>query len=215
MSTPTDLESLEEALQQYSHDDRALKIVREFAESLGKTRKRQEVFNRPGALVQPPILYEEALVREILSKEDDVFTFLQGDIVGTESAYFMGERINNGKYVVASSTCDLVPGRREYAILLRLNPIREDNPKAAAVIGELLSFKSIRRMYLPRLDDDESTVLCNGVELDGVAQIRIAELQMATRYGSLSLVGWRVFGTLIRNLIARTGEAEVKLRTRT
>lgn len=213
MSAATNLGTLEAALREYSHDDRALGIVRQFAENLGKTKQRQAVFNQPGALVRPPLLYADVLDRGIVSADEDAFTFLQGDVVATESAYFVGERVRNARFVVASSTCDLVPGRREYAALLRLNPIRADNPTAATLVGELLSFKSARRMYLPQLEGDENTVVCNAVEFDGIAQIRTTDLQLATRYASLSLVGWRVFGTLVRNLMARTGEAEVKLRT--
>ncbi|UFP96774.1 hypothetical protein [Gloeobacter morelensis] len=213
MSAPDDLDALEAALREYSHDDRALGIVRGFAESLGKTRQRQAVFNRPGALVRPPILYEDALERGIVSADEDPFTFLQGDVVATESAYFMGERVRNARFVLAGSTCDLVPKRRQYAALLRLSPIRADNPAAAALVGELLSFKSIRRMYLPTIEGDGERVVCNAVEFDGIAQIRMAELQLATRHASLSLVGWRVFGTLVRHMMARTGDAEVKLRS--
>jgi hypothetical protein len=213
LSAPARLEAFEAALREYSHDDRAVGIVREFAEELGKTKQRQAVFNQSGALVRLPIAYEAVREQGIVCAEEDPFTFLQGDIIATDAAYFLGERLVNARFVIASSTCDLVPGRREYAALLRLTPVMADNPRAKEVIGELLSFRSIRRMYLPPLADDSKQVVCHAVEFDGIAQIRTTDLQLATRYASLSLVGWRVFGTLVRNLMARTGEAEVKLRT--
>ncbi len=52
---------------------------------------------------------------------------LQGDIVSTEAAYLMGERIGGSPmFAVLNSTCDLVPGRREYASLLRVVPVTGD-----------------------------------------------------------------------------------------
>jgi hypothetical protein len=38
------------------------------------------------------------------------------------------------------------------------------------------------------------------------------QLLSATRLGSLSLVGWRIFGSVVRSLLARTGEGEIRLR---
>ncbi|MDB9315577.1 hypothetical protein PN462_20865 [Spirulina sp. CS-785/01] len=32
------------------------------------------------------------------------------------------------------------------------------------------------------------------------------------RYASLSLVGWRIFGSLVRSILVRTGESEVTIR---
>ena len=52
---------------------------------------------------------------------------LQGDVVSTEAAYLMGERIvGTPMFAVLNSTCDLVPGRREYASLLRVFPVTGD-----------------------------------------------------------------------------------------
>ena len=47
-----DLAALEVALRDLSHDDRAVQLVRSFAEGLGKTKQRQQIFNAPGALVR-------------------------------------------------------------------------------------------------------------------------------------------------------------------
>jgi hypothetical protein len=51
---PKDLADLELLLRDLSHDDTALQLVKNFAEKLGKTKQRQQVFNAPGALVRNP-----------------------------------------------------------------------------------------------------------------------------------------------------------------
>ncbi len=125
----------------------------------------------------------------------------------------MGERITGMKFAIASSTCDLVPDRRQYATLLRLQPITVDNPYAKQILGEMLKFTSTQRMYLPPLPGDGDTVLANAILFDGVVQIRLEDLLMSTRHASLSLVGWRIFGSLVRTIMVRAGESEVKMRT--
>ena len=124
-STPQDLKELEASLQGLSHNTDTLKIIESFAKSLGKTRKRQEVFNAKGALVRLPIEYQKVLAEGLIDEEEDPFTLLQGDIVSSDCAYFMGERIINTKFAIATSTCDLVQGRRQYAALFRIEPIKK------------------------------------------------------------------------------------------
>jgi len=93
------------------------------------------------------------------------------------------------KFAIASSTCDLVKNRRQYVALLRLQPIVREDPKIKAILGELLKFQSTQRMYLPRLDNDLPDVIANSIVFDGVVQIRLEDLFLATRHASLSLVG--------------------------
>ena len=127
--------------------------------------------------------------------------------------------------MVASATCDLVPGWREYAALLRIQPLTVDTPQVKDLLGQLLKFQSTQRRYLPPSPQDPSDTLANTVlfdatiqiELDrllfdGTIQIELDRLLLATRIGSLSLVGWRIFGSMIRSLLARTGDGEVRLR---
>jgi hypothetical protein len=210
---PTNLQSLEVALQKLSHDGEALKIIKAYANSLGKTARRQDAFNALGALVREPILYQDVLERSLIPQEEDAFTFLQGDIARTDAAYFLGERVTGTDFVVASSTCDLVPERRQYASLLRVQPITERTPKAKEKISQLLKFNSTKEMYLPPLPNDPSEVICNAVLFDGVVQVRLADLLTATRKASLSLVGWRIFGSLVRTIMVRAGESEIKMRS--
>lgn len=67
-------------------------------------------------------------------------------------------------------------------------------------------------MYLPPLPDDESDVIANAAIFDGMVQIRLDDLLLSRRYASLSLVGWRIFGSLIRSIMVRAGESEVNMR---
>lgn len=210
---PNNLKDLEAKLQNLSHDTQALEILKDFANKIGKTKDRQRLFNTYGALVCKPIEYQEVLNKGIITLEEDHFNFLQGDIVSTEAAYFLGERITSTKFAIASSTCDLVPDRREYAVLLRLQPITPNYPNAKQIIGEMLTFKSKTRMYLPPLPGDSKEVIANAVLFDGIVQISLNNLLMSTRHSSLSLVGWRIFGSLIRNIIVRAGENEAKIRS--
>ena len=204
---------LEARLQSLSHDIEPLSIIRSFAQKIGKTKARQKIFNAKGALVRSAIEYQALLDLGLISPEEDPFILLQGDIVSTEAAYFLGERITGMKFAIASSTCDLVPGRRQYATLLRLQPITVNHPQAKQLLGEMLKFTSTKRMYLPPLPGDDKNVLANAMLFDGVVQIRLEDLLLATRHASLSLVGWRIFGSLVRTIMVRAGSSEVTMGT--
>jgi hypothetical protein len=210
---PESLAALEKRLSGRSHETEALQLIQSFAQNLGKTKARQKLFNAPGTLVRHPILYQDALERQLISPDDDAFTLLQGDIVSTEAAYFLGERIVGARFAIATSTCDLIPHRREYAALFRLQPLRHDAPNISSLLGELLRFASTRRMYLPPLPDDPQEVIANVILFDGIAQIRLNDLLLAHRQASLSLVGWRIFGSLVRTMMVRAGKSEVEMRT--
>jgi hypothetical protein len=54
-----DLAALEVALRDLSYDDTAVQLVRSFAEGLGKTKQRQQIFNAPDALVRSPLDYND------------------------------------------------------------------------------------------------------------------------------------------------------------
>lgn len=210
---PSNLAELEVQLQTLSHDSQALKIIQTFASNLGKTKQRQAVFNVKGALVREPIVYQDVLERGLIGADEDAFTLLQGDIVSTDAAFFLGERITGMRFAVATSTCDLVPNRRQYAALLRIQPLKMDDLNVKQLLAELLKFSSTSRMYLPPLPNDPSEVIGNAVVFDGIVQVRLSDLLLATRHASLSLVGWRIFGSLVRTIMARAGESEVRMRS--
>ena len=76
-------------------------------------------------------LYSDAVASGAINADEDKFTMLQGDIVSTEAAYLMGERIvGSPMFAVLNSTCDLVPGRREYASLLRVVQVAGERRRA-------------------------------------------------------------------------------------
>ncbi len=140
---------------------------------------------------------------------------LQGDIVSTEAAYLMGERIGGSPmFAVLNSTCDLVPGRREYASLLRVVPVTGDGDALKSALHQLLSFRSRRDLYLPPLPNEDVPTLGYAIRFDGVAQIRMEDLLLAKRLCSMPLVGWRIFGSFARVLISRAGDGEAGLRAK-
>jgi len=170
------------------------------------------LWNRAGALVCAPIQPEHAKELGFTSPED-AFVLLQGDIVRTESAYFMGERITgNSKYAVLNSSCDLVPTRSSYALLLRIAPIKRTDEQASQTMGHLVKFSCNNLMYIPKLPDDSEEIACNELQLDGICQIRHSDLMLASRVASLSLIGWRIFASFARNFIARANPREVAIR---
>jgi hypothetical protein len=211
--TADPLAALEADLRGLSHGDEALAKVRAFAEAVGGTRARQAVFNRAGALVRRPITEGEARAAGLLGEGADPLHLLQGDVIGTEAAYFLGSRAAPGRFVVANASCDLVPGRREYVALLRVLPVRQGDPDAKAVLGQLLRFRSTHRMYLPPLPGDPADVIGNAVAFDGIAQARQPDALLATRVASLTLVGWRILGSHLRGVLTRAGDEEIVLRT--
>jgi hypothetical protein len=108
----TALKELEEQLAELSHADDAIRVIETFSAELATTGRRIAVFNAERALVRRPILPEEARALGF-DQPDDAFVLLQGDVIGTESAFCLGERVTGRpKYTVLSSSCDLVPERR-------------------------------------------------------------------------------------------------------
>ncbi|HAC65857.1 MAG TPA: hypothetical protein DCF68_20580 [Cyanothece sp. UBA12306] len=227
------LSDLELKLRDLSHSEETREIIREFAKKLKKS-ERQAIFSANGSLIIEPIIYENMLERGLYQKSEDPFSLLQGDIIRTDSAYLGGERLTGMNFAVASSTCDLVTNRREYANLLRIQPIfvetdekgntkkpkdSVDNAKVLSLLGNLLTFKPKERMYLPRLKDDsrfedkDKKVIANALIFDGIVQIRLEDLLLATRQASLTLLGWRIFGSLVRISMVKTGDSEVNMRS--
>ena len=92
------------SLAALSHDEGALNTVREFSERLRNTTTRLDIFNATGAILVRPITVEQTRAAGF-NEEDDNFSVLQGDVVSSESAYFMGERVcSSPKYVVLNSS---------------------------------------------------------------------------------------------------------------
>jgi hypothetical protein len=68
-------------------------------------------------------------------------------------------------------------------------------------------------MYLPPFADDSSDTVGNSLLFDGIVQIHLDDLLLAQRHASLSLVGWRIFGSMVRSILVRAGEDEIKIRS--
>lgn len=220
------LNQLEEALRPHAHGQEALKAIRDFVEALPNTKARIDLLNSAGALVTPPIDCTEAKRLQAYPQDADFFWVLAGDVISTDAAFTLGERITpeqagipRPKFIVASATCDLVPGRkRTKALLFEVHPIykpqtEEGQKKLKGQLGSLVSYKERHYMYLPPLPGDEEDVVANVVSFDDFAIARVDDLLMAQRIASLSTPGWRIFAALLRVNLTREGEHEGDMRT--
>jgi hypothetical protein len=206
------LRELEKCLATLAHTEAALDAVKEFSKGLKNSNERIKIFNANGAMVRSPISSDETRAAGYDHPDDD-FRLLQGDVVATESAFFLGERITNSpKYVVLSSSCDLVPGRRSNAALLRIHEVRKQEDNVKEKLSLLLKFKRTESMYLPALPCDHDDVMCNVIDFDGICQIRSSDLVLANRIASLSVAGWRIFASFSRTVIARANPRECEMR---
>ena len=211
-SSPIGMLAILEQKLKMSHSDAALGEIKAFSEGLKTSTQRLTIFNADRAIVQPPICPQIAKTLGF-NQPDESFTLLQGDIVTTESAFFLGERVTGSpKYVVLNSSCDLMPERREYAALLRITQISKSEEDAGAKVSYLLKFANSASMYLPPLPTDSSEVVCNAIKFDGICQIRSNDLMLANRIASLTLVGWRIFACFSRVVLARANSRECDLR---
>lgn len=209
---PLNLGELEQALRGLSHSEEAIRTVQTFSEDLNGTQARIDTWNATNALVRTVIDQSEAAARGF-NTPDDEFFILQGDIVRTESAFLYGERITGAaKFIILNSSCDLVPGRSQHAALLRIIPIRRGDDRVKDKLGILLKFRRRDSMYLPPLPGDDDDVLGNVIEFQGICQIEGTNLQLAERVASLSLLGWRIFASLARAVVARSNPREVEIR---
>jgi hypothetical protein len=205
------LGELERQLRSISHSEEAIQAVQAFSNGLAGTNGRLQVWNAVNAIVRKPIDYGDTSALRF-DTPDDRFSVLQGDIVQTEAAYFYGERIAGmPKFAVLNSSCDLVPGRTAHASLLRILPIQKGEERAKEKLGTL-KFSRRDSMYLPALPDDTEDVVGNGISFEGICQIRSSDLFLANRAASLSVVGWRIFASFVRTVMARANPREVELR---
>ncbi len=110
-------------------------------------------------------------------RQEDSFTLLQGDIVSTESAFLLGERVTSARYIALNSSCDLVPGRRQYASFLHIKEVHKDDGDVKKKFDLLLRFKKRESMYLllesgvkassmDRVPALESCLLCVGTPVN-------------------------------------------------
>ena len=203
-----------EVLLLTSHDTRIFDELQEFAKRHKKSQ--QAIFATPGVLFSPPVYCDKARADGVWSEEDE-FIVLQGDIIFTDAAYLLGQRLEAGYFAVANATCDLMPGRRENAFLFRVPAIYapttpEETHTVKSRLGALLAFKSSQSMYLPPLPEDDPNIIARFVDFNTLAQARAVAVGNATRFASLGQIGWRIFGVHLHRLIAREGNGEADLR---
>lgn len=143
MSTIDPVE-LAERLAPLSHGTEALDIIRDALKQVGKLADRQDFLNQH--LICEPILH--ATVSPHFEAGLEHFHVLQGDIVRTEAAFVLGvRRVGNPSFVVATSTCDMVQGRREGAMLLPVEARRTTEYSRdilGAQLATLIGCKSTR-----------------------------------------------------------------------
>lgn len=203
---------LAEALENFAHGNVGIEII-------GTALRGLAVPDRVAWLAQSlltaPLTHEDAQRR--VGEAVEAFNVLQGDVVRTAAAYRFGVRIEgDASYLVATSSCDLIFGRRSAALLLPVVPRRRSEFRSdkqfASEIGPLSLFTPKKHFYLPVLPDDDDDVLFNVALLDPLATCTNEAVNLAERRASLSLVGWRMFGTLVRELLVREAQQEPKMR---
>jgi hypothetical protein len=161
-------------------------------------------------LLAEPLTHAVAATR--VAKGVERFHVLQGDVIRTSSAYHLGARTDEATYIVGTSSCDLIDGRRSIALLLPVTQIRRANIQPGQ-LETLTVYKPRRHFYLPVLPGDPDDVMCNVAHLDPIHVIANDQVNLCQRIASLSLVGWRIFGVLVREMLIREAEDEDQMRT--
>lgn len=203
---------LAESIQREAHGDAGLAAIREY---LGNMELTDRMGFLADNLVTRPIYHAAAVLR--VGSDVEQFNVLQGDVVRSSAAFFLGNRAPEQTYVVATSSCDLPPGREATALLLPVRANRrQDYPSDRALKAALRKatlFEHTRTFYLPALPDDPSDVLFNTAHLDKLHTCDNAGANLAERRASLTLLGWRLFGVLARELLVREAADEALMRT--
>lgn len=211
MQKTIDIQDLERRLAPHSHSNVARRIVQDALDGL-KTGARLDILN--GSLLRAPIYHED--VKGLLTEEPEYFAVLQGDVISTDAAYVMGmRRTDNPSYVIATSTCDAVIGRQAMASLLEVVPVRCGSAPEARIKTELSLLTRYKRndyFYLPRIPGDDQDIYFNVAHLDYTAQCANDALALATRRASMTLLGWRVLGSLLRDVTVREAKGEAEMR---
>ena len=208
------LRELEPILAPLTHGRQALAHIQA---ALAPLSVEERVGELARTLLTEPLTHADAQAR--VGGDIEEFRVLQGDVIRTESAYSLGVRVVDwNSYMVATSTCDLISGRRTTALLMPVAPKRRSDYKGNArqlwgELDKLTLYQPTRYFYLPRLPDDDDDVLFNVVKVDPLAMCSNDDVNVAERRASLSLVGWRLFGACVREIMIREADQEAKMRT--
>lgn len=204
--------ALAEALREGAHGDAGIRQVRDALAPLDSDDRLAFLNNN---IASPPI--DQAMANARVGRAVDPFNVLQGDVVLTSAAYQLGVRQQEPRsYVVASSTCDVQPDRRETALLFPVGPQRRGDfattRQARGKMKPLTLYTPNQYFYLPPLPDDSEDVLFNVAYLDPICTCSNEAVNLATRRASLTLFGWRLFGVIARELLIRGAEFEDAMR---
>ncbi len=206
-------EELERTLASRGHGMEGLTTIQAFLRGLPLVERLAWLAEHT---LTPPLTHDQAQARVDATVEP--FQVLQGDVVRTSSAYDLGLRdAQYSTFAIATSSCDLIEGRRTTALLLPVLPkYRQDfatDADLSSFLESLSTYRPKKHFYLPVLPDDHPDVMCNVVLLDPLHVIANDQVNLAERRASLSLVGWRMFGALVRELLVREAEHEDLMRT--
>lgn len=206
-----------QALKGKSHPKDGWEILRKFADEEKKTDKINQVLGDYDNVLRVPIEFQEALERGIC-KDEDNFSFLQGDIISTESAYYLGMRVENSPlYAIGTSTCDLSDGRRECVTLYPIKEIlkphdEQQRNETNSLISVGLKFRSTQWIILPKLPHQGDDVIYNLLDFTRPHQIQSDRLKDSHRLYSMKILGWRIFSSVLSYISSREANNEEALR---
>lgn len=206
-------EDLARLLADRGHGTDGLGLIETFLGGMALTDRLEWLASH---MLTPALSHPDAQAR--VDAPVERFQVLQGDVIRSSSAYQLGTRADGDpSFVIATSSCDLVEGRRSTALLLPVSPRRRSDFSSGrdltATLETLTIYRPRKHFYLPVLPDDGPDVVCNVAQLDPLHVIANDQVNLAERRASLSLVGWRMFGALVRELLVREADNEDRMRT--
>lgn len=208
--------ALDEQLKQLSHDVSAASLLHQYlTQNFKNSQSRLNFLTAPSVLIKSPITREQGIASGFLQPDEAEPFFVQGDIISSDAAYSLGQRVTgNSKFAIGNASCDLA-GRRpqDQAVLFAVKPVLISNPSAKQIINELVCVKSNSRMFLPPFQNDDPDTYCNYIDFAAPATIEFGNLLLATRHASLSKLGWHIFNSLLRRWFTREAEFEAVMRT--
>lgn len=203
-----------EKLKDHSHPTRGIEILKDFAEEQVTSKNISAVIGVFENIFSYPIEFQQALARGIVTDKDD-FKFLQGDIISSNAAYYLGFRVDNSPlFAVATSTCDLSEGRRDCILLYPIKEIRAPfSPEDKQLVNNGIKFKSTQYIIIPKLPHQNEAVKYNLIDISKPHTIASNDLFNSHRMYSMTLLGWRLFGSVISFITNRAANGESALRT--
>ncbi len=202
-----------EKLEDHSHPTKGIEILKNFAKEQGTSKNISAVIGVFENIFSYPIEFEQALARGIVTEKDE-FKYLQGDIISSNAAYYLGSRVDNSPlFAIATPTCDLSEGRRECIILYSVKEIQTPfSDEDKQLLNSGLKFKSTQFIIVPRLPHQKDSVGYNLIDISRPHTIASKDLFNSHRMYSMTLLGWRLLGSVISFITNRAANGESALR---